>query len=121
MKTTRITARLAAILLAAGPLLAGCTTTDVLETATDTVSGVLSSTTPGSDTTAFVTDRFKAIRAESARGQGENVEALATMLGEPDRKEFARWMQANYKPLFTDLKKPDDLVARIKTQRGTAS
>src|SRR5882672_4262304 len=112
MKTTTIAVCLGVILLGVGTLLTGCTTMDILQSATNTVTGFLSSTSPDSKKSAFVNDRFKAIRAEAARGQGENVEALAAMLGEPDRKEFARWMQTNYTPLFTDLKTPDELLAR---------
>jgi hypothetical protein len=121
MKTT-IAVRLGTILLGAGALLAGCvtdTTSDVVQSATNTVTGVLSSTSPDSDRSAFVSDRFKAIRAEAAKGQGENVDALAAMLGESDREEFARWMQTNYKPLFTDLKTPEELLARIKNLRSS--
>ena len=123
MKTIRTTVRLGFVILGAGALLTGCvteTTTDVLKSATGTVTGVLSSTSPDSAKTAFVNDRFKAIRADAARGEGENVDALAAMLGEPDRKEFARWMQTNYAPLFTDLKKPDDLLTRIQSRRGSS-
>jgi len=118
MKTTTIAVCLGVILLGVGTLLTGCTTTDILQSATNTVTGILSSTSPDSKKSAFVNDRFKAIRAEAARGQGENVETLAAMLGEPDRKEFARWMQTNYTPLFTDLKTPDELLARIESRRG---
>jgi predicted small secreted protein len=119
MRTTSIAQRLRVVLLSACALLAGCeTVTDLGQSATDTVSSAVSSSTPESSKRAFVNDRFKAIRAEAAKGQGENVEALAAMLGERDRQEFARWMQANYAPLFTDLKTPDELLARIENRRG---
>jgi hypothetical protein len=120
MRTTRIAVRLGVILFSAGALLSGCateTTTDTLQSPTNTVSDVLSSTSPTSSKSAFVNDRFKAIRAEAAKGQGENLDTLAAMLGESDRTEFGRWMQTNYAPLFTDLKRPDDLLTRIESRR----
>ena len=105
-------------------LLVGCsstptgTTTDTLESTTKGISNIISSSTPDSKKSAFVNDRFEAIRFESAKGEGENVEALAALLGEQDRKAFAGWMKTNYQPLFTELKKPDDLLVRIQQRRG---
>ncbi|GEM_PF-6913222 len=108
----------------AAALLVGCsstptgTTSDTLGSTTNGVSKFVSSTTPDSKKSAFVNDRFEAIRFESAKGEGENVEALAALLGEQDRKAFASWMKTNYQPLFAELKKPDELLTRIQQRRG---
>ena len=110
--------------LGTAALLGGCSTTptgttsDTIGSTTNGVSKVVSSTSPDSMKSAFVNDRFEAIRFESAKGEGENVESLATLLGEQDRKGFAVWMKTNYQPLFTELKKPDDLLLRIQQRRG---
>lgn len=100
----------------------GCgTTTDGVETVTDAVSGVLGSSTPSnSASSTFVSDRFESIRFEAARGEGENVETLGALLGESDGKSFARWMKANYTPLFVGLKEPQDLVGRIRERRSVS-
>ncbi len=119
-----------AAVLGVAVLLGGCvtaTTTDGVETTTDgveavtkSVSSISHSTSGDEKKTAFVTDRFEAIRFESAKGAGENVETLAALLGETDAKVFARWMKANYAPLFADLKNPQELLARIQAHRNTS-
>lgn len=82
-----------------------------------------SSTTGSSknERTAFVESRFAAIRYDAARGYGENLDTLASLLGEPDRREFARWMKANYRDLFAGPDIPSQLLARIETQRNRES
>lgn len=70
------------------------------------------------DKSAFVESRFAAIRYDAARGYGENLDTLATLLGEPDRAEFARWMKAHYSDLFVGLDAPSELLVRLETQRS---
>lgn len=110
------------MIICAAVWLGGCgmpgTTTDVAQSVTNTVTDASKSTTPDKKKSAFVNDRFDAIRFEAAKGGGENVEALAVLLGEPDAQAFARWMKTNYAPLFADLRKPDELLVRIQVRRG---
>jgi hypothetical protein len=107
----------------AAALLAGCsmfsTTTNSITSAANSFSDAISSTS-GSDSkkSSFVDTRFAAIRAEAARGEGEHLDSLAVLLGVSDRREFARWMHGNYARLFTDLKDPQELLARIERYRG---
>lgn len=82
------------------------------------VSAVTSSTTPDSESTAFVETRFASIRAEASRGEGEHLDSLAKLLGETDRAGFARFMKEHYAQLFTGLERPRDLLARIDLHRG---
>jgi hypothetical protein len=105
--------------------LAGCeflsTTTNSVTSAVKSVTDVTSSTTGGKEkSSSFVDTRFAAIQAEAARGEGEHLDSLATLLGEPDRAEFSRWMHGNYNRLFSDLKNPQELLARIEKYRGPA-
>jgi len=93
------------------------TITDGLKSTSNAVTNVVSSTTPDSKKSAFVTDRYDAIRFEAAKGEGENIDSLATLLGENDRGDFAQWMKANYTPLFANLKEPKELLARIERRR----
>jgi Protein of unknown function (DUF3015) len=117
--------RLVPVVAAAAALLAGCqvlsTTTNSVTSALNSLSDTASSTSGSSGSgnkSAFVGTRFEAIRFEAARGEGENLDSLAQLLGEPDRAAFAQWMHANYARLFTGLAGPDELLARIEEYRG---
>lgn len=130
----RITRRLAAIfalaLAAAG--LAGCTalmsTTDVAAKAVGSISEGLEASTNVSITEpegvhyvrarAYVASQMPMIRREAANGGGENIRALATLMGVANARAFGRWLQDHYALLFIDLAKPQMLVARIKRFRG---
>ena len=86
-----------------------------------TTSSQLSSSTSSpskDDKSAFVDSRFAAIRYDAARGYGENLDTLATLLGEPDRAEFAHWMKAHFENLFVGLDRPSELLVRIEVLRG---
>lgn len=103
------------------------TTTDGVSAGFGSTTDATGSTTPDSKSArgerpeAFVRHRFEAIRFEAARGQGENLDALAALLGEHDRAAFGQWMKRNYATLFADLRQPLDLLARIERGRGTSS
>lgn len=109
-------------LLVAGPLLGGCsvleTVSDGVGSTVDGVTKVTGSTTPEEKSAAFVQTRFAAIRSEAARGAGEDLDSLAKLLGETDRADFARFMKVHYAELFSGLKEPRELVARIHHFRG---
>jgi hypothetical protein len=123
------TPRLARLVIAVSlpALLAACaafmTTTDGVSAGFGSTTDATGSTTPDSKSAeakrseALVRYRFESIRFEAARGGGENLDALAALLGEPDRVGFARWIQRNYQPLFTDLREPVELLGRIEAQR----
>jgi hypothetical protein len=111
-------------------LLAGCS---FLSTTADGVSATVDSMTQATSTTfasstgddasksAFVNTRIEAIRFEAARGEGEHLDSLAALLGEPDRAAFARWMKDNYGQLFAGLREPQELLTRIEQRRGSRS
>ena len=104
--------------------LGGCsgfgTTTSGISSTVNSISDTTSSTTDsfGGDKSAFVESRFAAIRYDAARGYGENIETLATLLGESDRAEFGHWMKLHYGELFTDLNTPSELLVRIEARRS---
>ncbi len=120
----------------AGPILAlavlvalgGCSlftsTTDGIAAGFGSTTDASGSTTPDSKSArgvqaeAFVRERFEAIRFEAARGGGENIDALAMLLGESDRAQFGRWMKQNYAGLFRDLEQPVELLVRIEARRA---
>lgn len=65
----------------------------------------------------YVASQMPMIRREAATGGGENIRALATLMGESDSQAFGHWMQDNYARLFSDLDEPEMLVGRIDKLR----
>jgi len=82
--------------------------------ATSSTSGTVDSVTPDVTLRHFVDVRIATIKKEAAIGYGENLDALAEMLGKEDKVAFGAWMQLNYDVLFDGLEKSDDLIARIE-------
>lgn len=129
MNTRLIVGASRLVLAASIPLvLSACS---AFSTTTDSIAAGFGSTTDGSRSTtpdgksakgerpeAFVRHRFEAIRFEAARGEGENIDTLAVLLGERDRAAFGHWMKRNYATLFSDLRQPVDLLTRIEQSRG---
>lgn len=91
---------------------AGCTITDV----TSSTSGTVDTVTPDVTLNEFVDVRLASIQKEAAQGGGENIDALAELMGKTDKAAFSDWMHANYDNLFTDLSKPTELISRINTE-----
>lgn len=111
------------------PLAAGCS---LITSTNDAIVDSFHATTNSSSSTshsfgdqsksntravAFVQSQLPSIREDAARGQGEDLDTLAYLLGENDPQAFAKWMQGHYQVLFTDLKQPKDLLTRINTYR----
>lgn len=121
---------LAALVLASAGL-SGCgalmTTTNTADAGIGTTSDGLDASTNVSVTKpegyryakarVYVASQMPMIRREAAAGGGENIRALAMLMGEPDAQAFGEWMQDNYARLFTNLDKPEKLVARIDRYR----
>lgn len=120
-----------AVLVLASVGLSGCsglmTTTNTADAGVGTTSDGLDASTNVSVTKPegyryararqYVASQMPMIRSEAAAGGGENIRALATLMGEPDARAFGDWMQANYARLFTNLDKPGKLIARINRYR----
>jgi len=102
---------LTSVLLSSVIVLTGCSITDV----TSTTSGSLDAATPDVTLNRFVDVRLASIQKEAARGEGENLNALAELMGKTDKRAFSQWMQINYDALFTELSAPEELITRIKT------
>lgn len=95
--------------------MSACTVTDFLSS----TSSTLDAATPDITMNQFIDKRYNAIRKDAATGGGENIEALAQIMGERDSKTFASWMQANYDQLFTEAKDKSALLAKLE-QYGQA-
>jgi len=102
---------IASTFLASVIVLSGCSITDV----TSTTSGSLDAVTPDVTLNRFVDVRIASIQKEAAQGEGENLNALAELMGKTDKQAFSQWIQSNYDELFTELSEPQELITRIKT------
>jgi len=101
-------------------------TTDTLENTTDASTDVTSSTSPGQDdhsqvqkTRAFATVNMDRLREDMARGNGEHLASLSSLLGvsENHRDDFFAFTKEKYPELFpSDTTNPDDLLARLDTE-----
>jgi len=100
------------VLLSSALILGGCSITDV----TSSTSGTLDTVTPDISLNRFVDVRLASIQKEAAQGEGENLNALAELMGKNDKQAFSSWMNTNYDELFTNLKQPSQLISRIETQ-----
>ena len=87
-----------------------CTTTDITSSTSSTVDTV----TPDVTLNRFLDVRIASIKKEAAAGEGENLEALAQLMGKQDKQAFSGWMQVNYDVLFNNLEQPKELISRIE-------
>ncbi len=101
-------------LIAASALaVSACTITDITSSTSDTLDAV----TPDVTLKRFVDVRIASIKQEAATGQGESLQALAQLMGEPDSAAFSRLLQVNYDRLFNNLQQPSELIGRIESLR----
>lgn len=116
MKTNQFNKNiLSSVILSVVMVLAGCTITDV----TSGASGSLDTATPDVTLNRFVEVRLASIQKEAAQGKGENLDALAELMGKTDKQAFSSWMHVNYNVLFSELEKPSQLISRIETRGRT--
>lgn len=81
---------------------------------TSSTSSTTDAATPDITLNNYLQDRFDSIRKDAATGKGENLEALAQLMGKADSKEFGKFMQVNYEELFSNLEQPVELLSRIE-------
>ncbi len=98
-------------------MVTACTITDV----TSTTSGSLDTVTPDITLNRFVDVRLASIQKEAAQGSGENLDALADLMGKKDKQAFSSWIHTNYETLFSDLEKPSQLISRIESGMNNKS
>ena len=85
---------------------------------TSSTSSSLDTVTPDVTLNRFVDVRIASIKKEAAAGEGENLEALANLMGKQNKAAFSGWMQTNYEELFNNLEQPTELISRIETLSG---
>lgn len=113
MKKLSLNASLLASMLLAT---SGCTVTEV----TSSTSSTLDAVTPDITLNHFVDVRLASIRKEAAQGEGENLDALAHLMGRQDTSTFSGWMQDHYDELFSGVHQANELISRIETLSSPA-
>ena len=103
----------AGVLAVSGLIVSGCSITDV----TSSTSGTLDTVTPDVTLNHFIDTRFASLQKEAAQGSGENLDALAELLGHENKPAFSSWVHDNYDALFTGLERPNELVSRIQARQ----
>lgn len=122
------------LMMCAATMLGGCSllssTTDTAAHISDAFVDSVAATTDGTTglsksgesklarATAFVKSQIVFLRRDAAAGEGENLDTLASLMGEQDKQAFGRWMQAHYQNLFGVQRSPEGLVNYIATQRS---
>lgn len=87
---------------------------------TSSTSSTVDAVTPDVTVNEFVTRRYVAIRNEAAKGSGENLNALAQLMGKKDSNEFAKNIKTNFDDIFSDVKTPIDIIAKIEAHSDLA-
>lgn len=67
----------------------------------------------------FVGSQMAMIKREAARGQGENLDALAYMMHAEDTRAFEAQVQANYQSLFASDADAEQWLTRLYQVVGT--
>lgn len=111
-KTTKLLA-----LTALAVSMTACTgITDVTSSTSSTVDTV----TPDITVNEFISKRYVAIRNEAAKGSGENLNALAQLMGKKDKQVFAKELKINFDEIFGNVKTPTDIIAKIEARSSLA-
>ena len=90
-----------------------CTAFTEISSSTSSTSDAV---TPDVTLNEFVNKRYVAIRHDAANGSGENLDALAQLLGESDKSAFAIKMKSNFDTIFMNIDQPSEIISRIETQ-----
>lgn len=104
--------------IALATLVSAMTACTAITDITSSTSSTLDAATPDITLNNFIHTRYAAIQQDAARGQGENIEALAQLLGEPNSDQLAGWMQSHYDQLFTRGQTSADLMAKLEQFRA---
>lgn len=101
-------------LLALAVIVSGMTACTAITDITSSTSSTLDAATPDVTLNNFIDTRYAAIRQDAARGQGENIEALAQLMGEENSAQLAGWMQTHYDTLFTQGQTSAELMSKLE-------
>lgn len=105
-------------LLALAAVVSTMTACTAITDITSSTSSTLDAATPDVTLNNFINTRYTAIQQDAARGQGENIDALAQLMGAQDSKQLASWMQSNYDNLFSQGQSPAELMAKLEQYKA---
>ena len=105
-------------LLALAAIVSSMTACTAITDITSSTSSTLDAATPDVTLNNFINTRYAAIRQDAARGQGENIEALAQLMGEQNSEQLAGWMQTNYDKLFTQGQTSAELMSKLEQYKA---
>lgn len=91
--------------------LSACSAFTEISSSTSSTSDAV---TPDVTLNEFVNKRYVAIRHDAANGGGENLDALAQLLGKKDSQAFAKRMKNNFDTIFSNINQPSEIIARIE-------
>ena len=106
-------------LLALAAVVTTLTACTAITDITSSTSSTLDAATPDITLNNFIDTRYAALQQDAARGAGENIDALAQLMGTRDSKQLAGWMQSHYGELFTAGQTSADLIARLEQYKDT--
>ena len=92
-------------------VLSGCKITDDTSS-----SGSQGTVAPDVTVSRFVDIRMASIQKEATQGEGENLDALADLMGKKDEQAFYPGCMKIMMSCFSDLEKPSQLLPRINDQ-----
>jgi|GEM_PF-1744317 len=102
-------------------LLASLSACSAITDFTSSTSSTVDTVTPDVTLNEFVSQRYLAIRQDAANGSGENLDALAKLMGKTDKAAFAKLMQQNFDRIFRDVHQPHEIIARIESSTQATS
>jgi len=117
------------VLASCAVVASACTVTESVKGTIDNISDFTSSTTPGAWSTkdgllraefrpiAFTTFNYDTVKGDIARGHGEHLTSLATLLGVSQErcKEFGLLAQARYAGLESPRTTPEEILVSMKS------
>lgn len=103
-------------LLTLSALAASMTACTGITDVTSSTSSTVDTVTPDVTVNEFVSKRYVAIRNEAAKGSGENLNALAQLMGKKDSRAFAKNIKINFDEIFGNVKTPTDIIAKIEAK-----
>ena len=95
-------------------MFASMTACTAITEVTSSTSSTLDAVTPDVTLNRFIDQRYDSIRKDAAKGGGENIEALAQLMGEKNSEQLGKWMQAHYDQLFSASNQPEQLAIKIE-------
>jgi len=102
--------------LTVSSFLAGLSACSAFTEISSSTSSTSDAVTPDVTLNEFVNKRYVAIRRDAANGSGENLDALAQLLGEADKNAFAVKMKTNFDTIFKNVDEPSEIISRIESQ-----